>query len=39
MLSILRKLDDIRVLEDSWYSAVSRSGNNPVVRGFLTEQI
>ena len=39
MLSILRTQDNIRLLEDAWYSAVSRSSINPVVRGFLAEQI
>jgi len=38
MMSILRTHDDAPFLDHLWYTAVSRSAN-PVVRGFLAEQI
>ena len=38
MMSILRTSDNAPFLDDLWYRAVSRS-DNPVVRGFLAEQI
>ena len=38
MMSMLRKYDDAPFMDDLWYIAVSRS-SNPVVRGFLAEQI
>ena len=38
MTSLLRTYDNTPFLDDSWYSAVSRSAN-PIVRGFLAEQI
>jgi hypothetical protein len=38
MMSILRTHDDAPFLDQLWYTAVSRSAN-PVVRGFLAEQI
>ncbi|KAF8804045.1 hypothetical protein BYT27DRAFT_7259493 [Phlegmacium glaucopus] len=38
MMSLLRTYDDAPFLDDLWYTAVSRS-NNPIVRGFLAEQI
>lgn len=38
MMSILRTYSDAPFLDQLWYTAVSRS-TNPVVRGFLAEQI
>ncbi|KAM6502225.1 hypothetical protein JOM56_002202 [Amanita muscaria] len=38
MMSMLRICDDAPFLDDLWYAAVARSGN-PVVQGFLAEQI
>ncbi|KAM6502196.1 hypothetical protein JOM56_002173 [Amanita muscaria] len=38
MMSMLRICDDVPFLDDLWYAAVARSGN-PVVQGFLAEQI
>ena len=38
MMAILRTQDVAPFMENSWYKAVSKSGN-PVVRGFLAEQI
>ena len=37
-MSILRTYDNAPFLDDSWYTAVSRS-DNPVVQGFVAEQI
>lgn len=39
MILMLRTQDSTRFSENACYSAVSRSRNNPVVRGFLAEQI
>ena len=38
MMSMLRIHDTVPFVNDMWYTAVSRS-SNPVVRGFLAEQI
>jgi hypothetical protein len=38
MMSMLRTHDDAAFVDDLWYTAVSQS-DNPIVRGFLAEQI
>ena len=38
MMSILQTYDNALFLDDSWYTVVSQS-NNPIVQGFLAEQI